>query len=159
MRSLILPLIALMLALPLGLALPPGTTTVHAGDMSCEPPQGSASSTAIALGAPNSGTFTLEATGTAIQEGVTCTFAITTGPSTFVCAGLPPPCGGTTVIASAPCTVTGHASCTTTTTFSWWRADHGVCFEVPFTLFVNGIPVASGTFRFCDPPLMPTVVL
>ena len=154
-----LPLLLLALA-PLALVGAVSSATIHAGDMSCEPAAGAANSAPVALGAATADTYTLEANGTVFQDDQTCTFEIGIGAPTFYCPpGLLGPCGGVTAILPFPCTVTGPASCTTTTDFTWWRADHAVAFDLPFTLYVNGAPVASGTFRFIDPPLVPTTVL
>jgi hypothetical protein len=140
-------------------------TGVQAGDMSCLPYAGTADTLSSVVGAADSGTFKLYANGTnAPTSASLCTFEIavdTTGVS-FNQGWAPPLVGSPGAVTSTstqPCTTAPGQACEATATFTWWRAQHGVTFDVPFVLLVNGVEVARGTCHYFDPPVGPTVVL
>ncbi|MFA5860341.1 MAG: hypothetical protein WDA16_01465 [Candidatus Thermoplasmatota archaeon] len=140
-------------------------TGVQAGNMECMPAAGKADTLSSVVGAADNGTFKLYANGTNHPGSASaCTFEIRVdvagasfdkgwAPSVL---GTP---GQVTGATSQPCTTLPGQTCTTTATFTWWRAQHGVTFDVPFVLYVNGVEVARGSCHYYDPPTGPTVVL
>ena len=61
--------------------------------------------------------------------------------------------GSCTIKGWNPATDPG-ATCAASSRFDWVRAFHSVSFDVPYDLEVNGVVVASGSFHFCDLPLV-----
>lgn len=138
-------------------------TDVSAGGMTCMPPAGTANDLAVVVGSADSGTFKLEAKGTSDPiNGETCMFEIRilTDEITFnegYSPGILAPYGGASNVGWSPCFAAPGTTCTAEASFSWWRAQHGVTFDVPFVLLVNGIEVARGECHYFDPPMMESV--
>ena len=138
-------------------------TDVSAGQMSCMPESGEAEDFGVVVGAADSGTFKLEATGVNHAASATsCLFEIRVHADQMRfnegwTVGLLAPYGGATGVSSSPCASAPGDACTAVATFSWWRAQHGVTFDVPYTLHVNGVEVAHGEVHYYDPPMFETV--
>lgn len=130
---------------------------VDVGDMSCMPYAGEASLVNAVVGSRDTGTFRLLATGTnAIDSWTRCEFAIRVDASqvTFnegFAPGILAPYGGITHVSSQSCPTLPGESCQAVTTFGWWRAVHGVTFDVPYQLLANGQVVAEGRVHYYDP--------
>lgn len=139
-------------------------TDVRAGEMSCMPAQGKANDYGVVVGAADSGEFKLEALGKNLAgSGATCQFEIRVDAAAIrfnqgYTVGLLAPYGGATSTSNVPCSTSPGQECVAVATFAWWRAEHGVTFDVPFTLLVNGQEVAHGEVHYFDPPLFETLV-
>lgn len=138
-------------------------TDVQAGTMDCMPERGAADQLSSVVGAADSGTFRLLALG-ANHPGSAqaCTFEIRVDPAGASfnkdwTVGVVGPGGAVTSASSQPCTANPGETCMAGATFTWWRAQHGVTFDVPFALIVNGVEVAHGSCHYYDPPAFETV--
>jgi hypothetical protein len=173
MRTLPTLLLALAFLMPLPLAMsdPTGNdpchdrehtcTNVEGGTMTCGPEAGTANSLAVVVGSANSGTFNISANGTNPGLPFPCEFKVVIDASgiTFDAGyggylGTP---GGVTATTSSPCYAAAGRTCQTTATFTWWRAVHGVTFDIPFDLYANGVRVARGSCHYYDPPMLEEV--
>lgn len=138
-------------------------TDVPAGQMSCMPREGAAEMLSHVVGSADSGTFELHAVGTNHQDSASvCTFELRVRPAdatfdaTFAPGIFGSP-GEVTSATSTPCATIPGQVCDATASFTWWRAVHGVTFDVPFDLVVDGQIVATGSCHYFDPPAMETV--
>jgi hypothetical protein len=121
-----------------------------AGSMSCDPVQGAALGGVVDLQSANAGTAVLAADGSFnAGPGSDCTFEVAVNAAAVTWWG---GVGTLSEPASSPCSAALGQQCLASTRFDWSRPLGGVAFDIPYDLKVNGVTVASGVFRFYDPP-------
>lgn len=137
-------------------------TDVNAGTMECMPESGRGNDLGVVVGSADEGTFKLEATGINHETDTGCVFEIHIRVNEIAfnegwTIGLLAPYGGASNVDFEPCFAIPGDTCFPSATFTWWRAQHGVTFDVPYDLVVNGRLVGEGKVHYYDPPALEAV--
>lgn len=134
-------------------------TRLEGGEMSCDPPEGEAADSKVVVGGADEGTFQVRALGVANKAAANgCFFEVVLDASQIrfnegYTQGLLAPYGSASDAGDHPCFAQPGDACIASASFHWEREAHGVTFDVPYELRVNGVVVDQGEVHYYDPPL------